>query len=636
MGGGNAFFMEIKDSKGIKPEEIRRLRTAGDTLFISYTDLIPNDGDFSGKEYRLGFWRYYETLKKSSSEDVLGRNINFYFDRINGLSSVIQSIIEDHAGNNGVTKDSLKNICYRQIFTDIGKPSTLDFNILFEKLYLAKGTIPVNANVYGTGCSISADHTTPVVSSRYTALTRGELPSLYTLRRYAPPVGNQGNTGTCTAWATAYAARSVLYNYAHDMPQGGTGPLTAFSPEYTYFKIRGASNSCENGTSIYTAINVLKEQGDVVTTDNTFNCSRLFSPQDAAVASNFVIKGGESLFGAGVQNNDIVQKVKESIAYRNQPVIIGISIPNYSLSKPFSFQTIRTDGMWQLTPEDYIFLARNNGANGHAMCIIGYNDDPAIMGGAFEVMNSWGAGWANKGYCWISYNDFGKLCNQAYTISDLSQPPAPVIDIPVNPTPPAPPDNKQSFKGSLKFYEVSASGDYLKDMPLGKIERKRSVTVENDESIPDSIIVFKIDRAMNNGGFYKIEYASETASYAYLLSYDGTEVDALFPLAQESPVIDIKNAKLVLPNERSHYTLGNTAATERMCLILSKKEIDVRNIQNNILSKKASQNYYAVIQQMLPGMVTTGETNITKEGLRFNAEAGGDRPLVIFINLSHN
>ena len=40
--------------------------------------------------------------------------------------------------------------------------------------------------------------------------TAGDLPSKVDLSKYFPPIGNQGNYGTCVAWATGYGMKSAL------------------------------------------------------------------------------------------------------------------------------------------------------------------------------------------------------------------------------------------------------------------------------------------------------------------------------------------------------------------------------------------------------------------------------------------
>ena len=42
---------------------------------------------------------------------------------------------------------------------------------------------------------------------------------------------------------------------------------------------------------------------------------------------------------------------------------------------------------------------------GHAMVIVGYDDTTEL----FEIRNSWGTGWANKGYAYISYSTLKKV-----------------------------------------------------------------------------------------------------------------------------------------------------------------------------------------------------------------------------------
>ena len=50
---------------------------------------------------------------------------------------------------------------------------------------------------------------------------------------------------------------------------------------------------------------------------------------------------------------------------------------------------------------------------GHALVVMGYDDSRK----AFELMNSWGKGWANGGYVWIGYDDFAHYCKYAYLMN---------------------------------------------------------------------------------------------------------------------------------------------------------------------------------------------------------------------------
>ena len=60
----------------------------------------------------------------------------------------------------------------------------------------------------------------------------------------------------------------------------------------------------------------------------------------------------------------------------------------------------------------YPNVGKTNIFGGHAMVVIGYDDGLK----AFEVMNSWGKGWANQGFVWIRYDDFAKYCKYAYQL----------------------------------------------------------------------------------------------------------------------------------------------------------------------------------------------------------------------------
>ncbi len=54
---------------------------------------------------------------------------------------------------------------------------------------------------------------------------------------------------------------------------------------------------------------------------------------------------------------------------------------------------------------------------GHAICIVGYDDDS----GRFKIRNSWGASYGDNGYCYISYGYAQKTCVSAWTAWDLTE-----------------------------------------------------------------------------------------------------------------------------------------------------------------------------------------------------------------------
>ena len=43
-----------------------------------------------------------------------------------------------------------------------------------------------------------------------------EFPSSYSLKRYVPEIGNQGQSGSCVGWSVSYYTMSTIYNAMFD------------------------------------------------------------------------------------------------------------------------------------------------------------------------------------------------------------------------------------------------------------------------------------------------------------------------------------------------------------------------------------------------------------------------------------
>ncbi|MEM9849078.1 MAG: C1 family peptidase, partial [Bacteroidota bacterium] len=236
----------------------------------------------------------------------------------------------------------------------------------------------------------------------YASLADGKngLPQQASLLQYAPRRLNQGRQGSCVGWASAYAARTIL----HARQTGNAPDRSSFSPSFVYNQI--AFEGCQ-GTYLHYAMETMKNQGALPFSEFEYNegsCRLQPSSSEKREASQFRIKGYERL-SQGANNYKVdINAIRQYIA-AGSPVVIGMMV-----GQSFT-QGMRNRQVWQPTRSDV------NGINrlgGHAMCVIGYNDDALNGEGAFQIMNSWGDDWGDEGIAWVGYDDFQYFVKEAY------------------------------------------------------------------------------------------------------------------------------------------------------------------------------------------------------------------------------
>jgi hypothetical protein len=83
-----------------------------------------------------------------------------------------------------------------------------------------------------------------------------QLPESANLQRFAPAVGNQGQQGSCVAWSSAYAARSILESARTGQPAENL----KFSPAFLYNQI--GLDGCQ-GSYIIRAMEFMTQRGAV-------------------------------------------------------------------------------------------------------------------------------------------------------------------------------------------------------------------------------------------------------------------------------------------------------------------------------------------------------------------------------------
>lgn len=197
-----------------------------------------------------------------------------------------------------------------------------------------------------------------------------------------PTVQNQGNEGSCVAWATAYAATSALdYNF-----RGVSAPR---SPEYVYNQIK--QGDCSSGASISAGLELIRNQGVCSWNEMPYNDG------DCYTMPNISQRNAASThrFAWGTVDKTNINNVKV-LLNMNLPIIVGITIDgsfdslNYSTGWTWRFHSGYTRG-------------------GHAVAVIGYDDAKQ----AFKIQNSWGSNWGDNGYAWIDYSFFAQTYNGA-------------------------------------------------------------------------------------------------------------------------------------------------------------------------------------------------------------------------------
>lgn len=224
------------------------------------------------------------------------------------------------------------------------------------------------------------------------------LPPLFSLKMFAPDAGHQGKHATCVAWATT-AARTICYAIRRGITHKDSLRKYSFSAGFLYYLIKKPNDpTCDSGSNIVTAAEALKKNG--VPPRSIIDSPCIQSISDAALKA--VLKAALPYRIDSFQQISLTQdadkalrKIKNHIS-KKRPVVITLRY------YPSLWNTDST-GTWTDPPTEQYDTVKKPG---HAMCIIGYDDE--VNGGSFEVLNSYGTGWGRKGIFLLSYTQLRK------------------------------------------------------------------------------------------------------------------------------------------------------------------------------------------------------------------------------------
>jgi hypothetical protein len=408
------------------------------------------------------------------------------------------------------------------------------------------------------------------------------IPAKYSLKKYAPQVKSQGSFGTCVGWASAYAALTIAEAIQSERSRKEEITAEAFSPGFVYTQIKYASDdNCTYGSHIHDALELMKTKGAAkYNAMSEVNCPGYISQEVFSQALNHTIEDYAKLFGLYDNNSFKISSTKKSLS-QNNPVIIGMNVPHsfYSAGE-----------LWQ--PTEPV----TGKYSGHAMCVVGYNDD--LHGGVFEIMNSWGSGWGDNGFTYIKYKDYANFVKYAYEISAL---PAKTGEV--------------KLAGSIRL-QSSEGFEY----PIKKIGNRYQTQMD-----------------IKTGATFRIYIKNPEPAYVYAFGFDKTEkVFPIFPhKAKISPYLSYSINEVAIPDEQHFIQADETLGKNYICIILSKKPVDTDAVYKSI--ENSQGNIQNRINAALGNrLIKTSHIKYADTEASFSAESKQGNTAYIILEANHS
>lgn len=206
------------------------------------------------------------------------------------------------------------------------------------------------------------------------------------LAAYMPPIKSQNPYGTCVCWAVGYYGKTITEAVSKNLTSKDLqNEQNQISPKDLWEAIDGSvkGGKCD-GTQISEAMKVLQKRGVLTWQDapyQSISCNITAKPGSAETLKHKISYYRRIEQTVAAIKNNLKNKI---------PVVFAANVSN-------AFQTYRGGIM---SNSSYVGASKD----GHAMVVVGYDDDKS----AFKIANSWSTNWGEAGFGWIEYNFFVK------------------------------------------------------------------------------------------------------------------------------------------------------------------------------------------------------------------------------------
>jgi hypothetical protein len=488
--------------------------------------------------------------------------------------------------------------------------------LFLSLLYHASGQERATGLIFDSASVRAVPYKAQLITADYR-----NLPSSVSLEQYCPVAGDQGRYGTCVAFATAYHLRTILYTKLMREANYTVNPnANIFSPSFVYEQIKLSEDvNCQLGARPTDAFELLKYTGVARLQTQPYACGSPVRKEAMLEGPAFKISAYQTLYSIYETDADVKVNATRKALAEGYPCMLSFLVTK-------SFYNVKGD-VWRA-------LSTDDGPTGkhgrHAMCIVGYDDNK--YGGAFRVLNSWGTGWADKGFVWIPYKDFAKYSLtviQAYAAKPEPKP-QPKPEVKPDPKPQPKPEPKPepvvdpSLKGSLYFQKNT-----------GEDMGTRFINSLNTASYED-FGYYEMKETHASGTRFRFYMKTNTEAYMYAFATDLTaKINQIFPFNDGvSPLVG-KNSTFAFPAENKVIRMDDNAGKDYLLILYSKKPLNVPE-----LMAKMNSNYGNLLERAgkaLGNDITRrSDIKYTENKIEFNLQQSSSGSVVpVLVEISH-
>jgi C1A family cysteine protease len=205
------------------------------------------------------------------------------------------------------------------------------------------------------------------------------LPSMVNLRKFMPPIVDQGDLGSCTANSIAAAL------WYEECKQRGDTSVPILSRLFIYYNERALTNTIrqDSGASIRDSLKAIAKKGACPEEEWPYDIKKFTKKPKPGCFDYLPLYGAKSY--AAVRQDLVAVR---SVLAQGHPVAIGFTV----------FSSLENEDV-QKTGVIPFPTRGDSMLGGHAVLLVGYNDAAQ----QFMFRNSWGEGWGDEGYGYMPY-----------------------------------------------------------------------------------------------------------------------------------------------------------------------------------------------------------------------------------------